>query len=72
MAASRSPEDVRNAVQDAVAKTIAGFSGLLAGVRQGVEDGRLADEARAAGESLVKVMREAAAGARDELRKKGQ
>ena len=72
MAARRTPEDVRNAVQDAVAKTIAGFSGLLAGVRQGVEDGQLAHEARAAGEAFVKVVREAAAGARDELRKKDQ
>lgn len=69
MTARRTPEDVRNAVQDAVAKTIAGFSGLLAGVRQGVEQGHLAEEARAAGEAFVKVVREAAAGARDELRK---
>lgn len=72
MAARRTPEDVRNAVQDAVAKTIAGVSGLMAGVRQGIEQGGLAQEARAAGEALVKVAREAAAGARDELRKKDQ
>lgn len=63
------PSQVREEVQRNVAKGIAALGGFLAGLREGMEKGQVAQEARSLGESVVRNVREAASAAKDELRR---
>lgn len=64
-----SPDQVREQVQRNVAKGVAAVGGFFAGLREGMERGQVAQEARNLGETIVTSVREAAAGARDEFRR---
>ena len=65
----RTPEEVLALVQDTVAKGVAALGGAMAGLREGIEKGNVAQEARNLGEAFAQAVREAAEGARDEFRK---
>lgn len=69
MSSDTGPDDVREQIQREAAKAAAAVGGFFEGIRDGLERGRVAEHARAAAESVVRVVREAAAAARDEFRR---